>query len=604
MPDRRRWWLSDLMLLTIVCAIVYVAGAGVLGLTTWQEAQRAACAREMWRADEWVVPLINSQPYLAKPPLYYWAQMALTPLIAHEPTELVLHLVSAIFGTLGVLATYVMARLLIREGGGLLLAPPRPLTAMSAERTARAVAVLGALCLATGPGYVYGAHLGEIDIAQPVGVVLGAGGLGLAWLRHLRTGRLAWGAVAVGTLGGALAIMVKGLPALGVVLAGALGGVVLHAAYAGGAGLGVTPARWRTLAGALGALTTLPFTIPDIRDLRDAVGALMAAGIVWGVGVVVARMLHGARLALLARGVWSMQPWFSLGLPALAFAWWSSAVVARVGAEAVQRFKAEVESNLHVLIAKVPTLVAGDAVWSVGLGSVLGIVALAWLWRFKASVRPAGFLVLAWLLLGLAMFALLGKGVPRYLLPVWPAMAIAGGAAGIAWMHAGDAACRRVLLAVVLAALAVGEVAWYGVLRPRVHAHWSPRELIAELLGPEHGVRKEDLATFRIWTAAIDYYAGVRPMVVGDVNESDHSVGGTPLTEAQFVDHLRTTGQTRIVLARQNDRPDLIKSGRARTSVQRLQALGLEVEEIPTKAWYEADNGRSRVVVLRVRAPR
>src|SRR5690606_9868631 len=67
----------DLLALGALCAVTFFVGLTTHGLTNWQEAQRALVAQDMAQRGDWLVPTVNGAPYLAKPPLIYWAQLAL-----------------------------------------------------------------------------------------------------------------------------------------------------------------------------------------------------------------------------------------------------------------------------------------------------------------------------------------------------------------------------------------------------------------------------------------------------------------------------------------------------------------------------------------------
>jgi 4-amino-4-deoxy-L-arabinose transferase-like glycosyltransferase len=65
-----------LLLLLSCCALLYLPGLGARDLYDTMEASRAVVAREMLRTGEYAVPTLQGQPYLVKPPFYYWAILA------------------------------------------------------------------------------------------------------------------------------------------------------------------------------------------------------------------------------------------------------------------------------------------------------------------------------------------------------------------------------------------------------------------------------------------------------------------------------------------------------------------------------------------------
>jgi 4-amino-4-deoxy-L-arabinose transferase-like glycosyltransferase len=95
-------------------------GVGLLGITnhelwTPDEPRVAGIGREMWETarDEglaaWAVPRLSGEPFLEKPPLYWWAQGAVFSLAGRTSAGLA-RLPSALFGIAAVLATWAIAR--------------------------------------------------------------------------------------------------------------------------------------------------------------------------------------------------------------------------------------------------------------------------------------------------------------------------------------------------------------------------------------------------------------------------------------------------------------------------------------------------------------
>lgn len=98
-----------LLLLLLVCAIVF--GFQVGSYDFWGrhgEARRAEVSREMVVSGNWLVPHLNGEPFVTKPPLYYWAAAAMFKLTGCFD-ELSARIPSVIAGTLGVLVTYFWA---------------------------------------------------------------------------------------------------------------------------------------------------------------------------------------------------------------------------------------------------------------------------------------------------------------------------------------------------------------------------------------------------------------------------------------------------------------------------------------------------------------
>lgn len=625
MSRSRTGWLVDGLLLTLACALMYLPALDAVGLSTWQESQRAMVSREMHAAGQWIVPLINGHPYLAKPPLYYWCNLLIARASDGAPDEHTLRLTSAAFATLGVLATYAMARALCSQG-----LTRRSLWTIAPEVHARGAGLLAALMLATGPAYARAARVGELDIALAPSITLAIGAAGLALVAWTQRGRLAAGWIALSAAAGCVAALTKGPPALALIGGAAAISVLLWAAgaparrtppaRASGAPEGSrSEERVPVIVGALAAFATLPFTVADGLSLAHLVGVVVDALVIGWLAALAARALIGGRSAHLVRAAWGVQPWLTIGLPVLAFGAWAWTAASRVGMEAAARWsQGEAESNFVLLDAEVPFINLSAAAWSVGLASVLFIVALWWCVARRPRLTTSGIIIAGWLAAGLVIFSCFGKGFQRYLTPVWPAVAIVGGEAAMRLIAASvRRSARAALLGGVLGAMVVGTAVWFAVLHPRQNASRSPREMLAELAPAHARVRAQapgdprleppapTLVVFQFWTAAIDYYALERPLIVGDPLENAQNIGREWMKESAFAQQVKRDGRTYLVLMRETDRPDRIAASPAKalSGAERLRRLGLDVLPMDTRAEFRFDGGRTRIVAALVRSP-
>jgi 4-amino-4-deoxy-L-arabinose transferase-like glycosyltransferase len=73
MTNRNR---LDFLLLAGFCAFLFFYGLAQFGLIGADEPRYAQVAREMLERHDWVTPTLGSQPWLEKPPFYYWQAMA------------------------------------------------------------------------------------------------------------------------------------------------------------------------------------------------------------------------------------------------------------------------------------------------------------------------------------------------------------------------------------------------------------------------------------------------------------------------------------------------------------------------------------------------
>jgi 4-amino-4-deoxy-L-arabinose transferase-like glycosyltransferase len=78
-------------------------------LWTPDEPRDAAIGRAMWESGDWIVPRLNGDPFLEKPPFYWWAQSALFALFGRA-TPTLARLPSAVFGFAALLLTYFLGR--------------------------------------------------------------------------------------------------------------------------------------------------------------------------------------------------------------------------------------------------------------------------------------------------------------------------------------------------------------------------------------------------------------------------------------------------------------------------------------------------------------
>ena len=109
-----------ILVLFLICALVFGYKAGDRDF--WGrhgEARRAEVSREMVASGDWVVPHLNGDPFVTKPPLYYWAAAWMFTVTGHVD-ELSARIPSIIAGTLGVFVTYLWASTLFTARIGFL----------------------------------------------------------------------------------------------------------------------------------------------------------------------------------------------------------------------------------------------------------------------------------------------------------------------------------------------------------------------------------------------------------------------------------------------------------------------------------------------------
>lgn len=606
----RSGFVMDLLALSLLCVFMYFTGLSAQGLSNWQESQRAVVVREMQDPGNpynpghvnWLVPTVNGQPYLAKPPMFYWVQLAIAELCGHRAGIIDLRAAAALAGLLGVLATYIVTRRVLEDEGE---AGEGTAGFRSRGCLGRSAARWSAVTLATGLLYVHSSRVGELDILMVPFVVAAIGGIAEAWRASRAGERTHWFGVVLAALAAAGAVLTKGPPSLLAIAAGGYGGIALWAAYAVEHGpedrlAARTPLRVRARITLVLAAGTAGFAAAAVRNTYGPggwMGCLIIALLCGWLADLALRLATPARFRVFLRTLSRTHPLIVLGVPLLALWWWYGAVAARIGADAASAWtRKETEDNLNIFIAVSPWTNLGVALYGVGLASFGAIGTLAWLVRTRPRLPAAWYTPLAWTGLGFAGFSLLGKGVGRYLTPLWPGIAMLAGL-GIATLLARTRPPRRIrpaLLACV-AALAIGQAWWYAIGREHALSRRSPRDMVRELL--DGGVAPGRLASFEFSTPALTYYAGERVEPVGFIFIRDVTVGGKPWSLDDLAADVRARGPI-VLLVRSRQTGDPAWS--SEPAIDRLRAAGFVVEPIPTRSRFVIDNGRIDVLAVRV----
>jgi 4-amino-4-deoxy-L-arabinose transferase-like glycosyltransferase len=105
MTNRTR---TDSLLLAGFCAFLFFYGLGQFGLIGADEPRYAQVAHEMLQRHEWITPVLGGQPWLEKPPLYYWQAMLVYKIFG--VSDWAARLPSALDATFLVLAIYFFLR--------------------------------------------------------------------------------------------------------------------------------------------------------------------------------------------------------------------------------------------------------------------------------------------------------------------------------------------------------------------------------------------------------------------------------------------------------------------------------------------------------------
>jgi 4-amino-4-deoxy-L-arabinose transferase-like glycosyltransferase len=192
MTNRTR---TDSLLLAGFCAFLFLYGLGQFGLIGADEPRYAQVAREMLQRHDWTTPVLGGQPWLEKPPLYYWQAMLAYRIFG--VSDWAARLPAAFDASFLVLAVYFFLR-----------------------RFRPGFEVDGALITASSAGIIGYARAASMDMALAAAFAIGM----LGWWAWRENGKRIYLAVFYGCMG--LGMLAKGpvAPFLAVVV------IVLYAA--------------------------------------------------------------------------------------------------------------------------------------------------------------------------------------------------------------------------------------------------------------------------------------------------------------------------------------------------------------------------------------
>lgn len=189
MTPRTKLLVAQLAVVLAICGFLFFFGLGAFGLVGADEPRYAQIAREMLARHDWIVPTLNGRPWLEKPVLLYWREMAAYSIFGVH--DWAARIPSAIFATaLAIVILLFMRR--FREGSEL-------------------DAALMAASSAAMIGFGRGAST-DVQLAAPFCAAM------LAWWTWHETGRRLWlaafyallavGALAKGPVSPALAVLI------------------------------------------------------------------------------------------------------------------------------------------------------------------------------------------------------------------------------------------------------------------------------------------------------------------------------------------------------------------------------------------------------------
>ncbi|MGE8066617.1 ArnT family glycosyltransferase [Pseudomonas sp. NPDC089569] len=166
------------LLAAVAIALLFFWGLGSVPFLSVNEARRAVTVREMRDAGSWLLPYMNGDLYLSKPPFFYWVGLVSTAVLG-SLSEWSVRLPSAMAATLCCIATYMYG---VRQAG-------------------RQAGLFAVVFLAANGGFSLFARRSEIEMLL---TLLCFGALLTAWHFIFRQGRVVWSRLSYVLLGCAL----------------------------------------------------------------------------------------------------------------------------------------------------------------------------------------------------------------------------------------------------------------------------------------------------------------------------------------------------------------------------------------------------------------
>ncbi|MGF6554603.1 4-amino-4-deoxy-L-arabinose transferase-like glycosyltransferase [Pseudomonas sp. S30_BP2TU TE3576] len=166
------------LLVAIAIALLFFWGLGSVPFLSVNEARRAVTVREMREAGSWLLPYMNGDLYLSKPPFFYWAGLVSTAVLG-SLSEWSVRLPSALAAALCCFCTYLYG---VRQAG-------------------RQVGLFAMVFLAANGAFSLFARRSEIEMLL---TLLCFGALLAAWQFIFQQGRVWWSRLSYVLLGCAL----------------------------------------------------------------------------------------------------------------------------------------------------------------------------------------------------------------------------------------------------------------------------------------------------------------------------------------------------------------------------------------------------------------
>ncbi len=405
--------------IALAAGAVFFIGLGASRLWDDDEAKNATCAREMRGRGDWIVPTFNAKLRTDKPVLLYWLMLGSYSLFG--TTEFAARLPSALLAVGTSLLTYHLGRRLFRpEVGlwaGLVLA-----TSLMFSIDGRAATPDSTLVFCTTAALT--AFAWNIGGSKAGCRVQGTG------YSVLTTNLSTW-------------LLIDAALAMGVLAKGPVGAVMPLAA--------------------IGLFLLLVRTEPQSLPMPEF-------------GTLASYLKHAARqairrigrcLAVFPQTVWSMRPLTLLAVVAMLAMPWYLAVGMATGGQwpqeflwkhNVERFVTPMEGHGGPIVFQFVALVIGFFPWTLTL--IAGLAECVGRIRRQEPDSRACLLLLTWAAVWFGLFSLCRTKLPNYVLPAYPALAVAAGLWIANWIASPARIAARRWMQLGWGLMAVGSVAF------------------------------------------------------------------------------------------------------------------------------------------------
>jgi 4-amino-4-deoxy-L-arabinose transferase-like glycosyltransferase len=377
-----------------VGAIVFFANLGVTRLWDQDEAYFARTAVEMHERNDWIVPYFNGEPFAHKPPLMFW--MMRVGFLMFGVNEFAARFWSAVFGIATALLTYHTGKRMFNANVGL-WAGLAMCTALMFDVVARAAtpdSFLVFFCTLALYLFVRSENWQDnLDESHATTQAQGLQPLGLlSWFQWF---------VIYAVMG--IAVLTKG--PIGVVLPGAVIGLYLL--------------------------------------VRNPIGQL-PPDVTWGdrISLVVRRFTPGRVFSTM----WQMRPFTAMLAVLLVAGPWFALVDWRtgggflgefLGVHNFGRFVNSMDNHSGPIWYYIPAVLVGFFPWSIfGVPTTLNLIrGCREIDKQRTPTNRAMRFVACWIIVFIGFFSLAGTKLPSYVLPAYPALALATAAFVHRWLQ-------------------------------------------------------------------------------------------------------------------------------------------------------------------------